>query len=105
MIAYCWANGQIGFGTNVPDGAIFIAEGSSAQLRKVISVAARHGKGVMQGMLLVPGVPEAQTQRAKGDALGAWLAWCSQHPRRLRWGALRASNRNADSKENRHVHA
>ncbi|EED41141.1 hypothetical protein SSKA14_4165 [Stenotrophomonas sp. SKA14] len=56
-------------------------------------------------MLVVPGVPEAQTQRAKGDALGDWLAWCSQHPRRLRWGALRTSNRNTDSKENRHVHA
>lgn len=105
MIAYCWANGQIGFGTSVPDGAIFIAEGSDAQLRKVISIVARHGKGRMQGMLLVPGVPEAQTQRAKGDALGLWLAWCSQHPRRLRWGALRTSNRNTDSKENRRVHA
>ncbi|MBH1636276.1 hypothetical protein I5U65_14280 [Stenotrophomonas maltophilia] len=90
MIAYCWANGQIGFGTNVPDSAIFIAEGSSTQLRKVISVVARHGKGAMQGMLVVPGVPEAETQQAKGDALGAWLAWCGQHPRRLRWGGMSA---------------
>ncbi|EKZ1928038.1 MULTISPECIES: hypothetical protein [Stenotrophomonas] len=105
MIAYCWANGQIGFGTSVPDGAIFIAEGSGAQLRKVISVAARHGKGLLQGMLLVPGVPEAQTQREKGDALGLWLAWCSQHPRRLRWGAMSAANGGTNSEENRHVRA
>lgn len=41
-------------------------------------------------MLLVPGVPEAETQQAKGDALGAWLAWCAQHPRRLRWGGMSA---------------
>ncbi|EPJ6837682.1 hypothetical protein [Stenotrophomonas maltophilia] len=100
MIAYCWANGQIGFGTSVPDGAIFIAEGSNGQLRKVISVVARHGKGLMQGMLVVPGVPEAETQQAKGDALGAWLAWCSQHPRRLRWGALSANSCCTGSKEN-----
>ncbi|HEL3749973.1 hypothetical protein JY409_03290 [Stenotrophomonas maltophilia] len=100
MIAYCWANGQIGFGNSVPDGAIFIAEGSDAQLRKVISVVARHGKGLMQGMLIVPGVPEAETQQAKGDALGLWLAWCSQHPRRLRWGAMSVANCSANSKEN-----
>ncbi|HHA2790770.1 TPA: hypothetical protein ACOEQ0_001114 [Stenotrophomonas maltophilia] len=105
MIAYCWANGQIGFGNNVPDGAIFIAEGSDAQLRKVISVVARHGKGLMQGMLVVPGVPEAQTQQSKGDALGAWLAWCSQHPRRLRWGAMSVANGGTNSEESRHVPA
>ncbi|ASE54566.1 TPA: hypothetical protein UNJ94_000082 [Stenotrophomonas maltophilia] len=100
MIAYCWANGQIGFGTSVPDGAIFIAEGSGAQLRKVISVVARHGKGLMQGMLVVPSVPEAETQQAKGDALGLWLAWCAQHPRRLRWGAPTANSGCTVSKEN-----
>lgn len=105
MIAYCWANGQIGFGTSVPEGAIFIAEGGGAQLRKVISVVARHGKGLMQGMLVVPGVPEAETQQAKGDALGAWLAWCSQHPRRLRWGAMSATSCSTNSEENRHVRA
>lgn len=73
MIAYCWANGVIGFGRSLPDGAIVIAKGPSRPLRAMVSVASRHaydGK-----TLLVPGVPEAPDQTAGSDALAQFLAW------------------------------
>lgn len=78
MIAYCWASGLIQFGRKVPDGAIEVARGTSHKLRSTVDVLARHGKGKSKGCLLVPGVPEAETQEAKGDALAAWLRWCAQ---------------------------
>jgi len=90
MKAYCWASGLIEFGVALPMGAILIAEGGEQQLRRVMDVCARHGKGITEGKLLVPGVPEATTQQAKGDALGHWLTWCRQNPGRLRWNHLKA---------------
>lgn len=74
MVAYCWATGVIEFGTEVPDGAIQIATGPKAHLQAVVGVAARHGHA--DGVLLVPGVPEAAgNQRAAGHALMRWLEW------------------------------
>lgn len=81
MIAYCWATGLIEFGRTMPDGAIEVARGGAKKLREVVDVCARHGKGKGAGQLLVPGVPEACSQQAKGDALFAWLKWCANHPR------------------------
>lgn len=73
-VAYCWATGVIEFGSEVPDGAIQIAEGPKAHLQAAVSVAARHGHA--DGVLLVPGIPEAAgNQRAAGDALKRWLDW------------------------------
>lgn len=80
MKAYCYASGLIQFGTRLPPGAIQIASGKEADLRRVIGVLARHGKGESTGCLLVPGVPEApesEGDQAKGDALAAWLKWCA----------------------------
>ncbi len=91
MIAYCWATGVIEFGEHLPEHAILVASGEAAQLRKVVSARARHGQGESQGCLLVPGVPEAVDQAAKGDALGHWLAWCAQVPKGLRWGGMAAA--------------
>ena len=87
QVAWCWATGLIEIGDAMPpDGAdggpILIATGPKAHLRGKLSVLARHGKGASSGKLLVPGVPEADTQRAKGDALAEWLAWCGKRKSR-----------------------
>jgi len=38
---------------------------------------ARHGQGKSSGVLLVPGVPEAEAEDEKGKALRAWIGWCA----------------------------
>ena len=86
MIAYCWATGLIQFGRTMPEGAIEVARGGAKKLREVVSVVARHGYA--KGQLLVPGVPEADTQQEKGDALAAWLKWCAQSSRGVRFNVL-----------------
>lgn len=64
MIAYAWASGRIDFGRKVPDGALCIATGPAKTLRSTIEVLARHGYGKSEGVLLVPGIPEASSQAA-----------------------------------------
>ena len=82
QVAWCWATGLIEIGDALPEddpdggGAIEIARGPKFALKGQLSVYARHGKGASNGKLLVPGVPEADDQHAKGTALGEWLAWC-----------------------------
>lgn len=77
-IAWCWASGLIEIGDELPadspdgSGAIEIARGPAYALIAAMEVAARHG--YQRGELLVPGVPEAATEREKGDALVAWIA-------------------------------
>lgn len=75
--AWCWASGLIEIGDMPPEGAIVVATGPKYALKGQMEVLARHGQGASAGKLLVPGVPEADGQQAKGDALAAWLAWCS----------------------------
>ncbi len=80
QIAWCWASGLIEIGDTVPenneagDGAIVIAEGPKSALRGRLEAMARSGH---DGRLLVPGVPEAETQSDAAGALGAWLSWCA----------------------------
>lgn len=81
QVAWCWASGLIEIGDQMPKdsatgGAIEIARGPKFALKGQIAVVARHGKGASAGCFLVPGVPEAEGQEAKGDALSAFLAWC-----------------------------
>lgn len=82
QIAWCWVTGLIEIGDELPQdspdgsGAIEIARGPKAFLKSRLEVLARHGMGASAGMLLVPGVPEADTPQKKADALAAWLAWC-----------------------------
>lgn len=78
QVAWCWASGLIEFGDAVPKDAIEIARGPKFALKATLCVLARHGKGESAGCWLVPGVPEAETQEAKGDALSAFLKWCNQ---------------------------
>lgn len=75
--AFCFATGVIGFGADVPANAIEIAQSySERHLKNFIEVKARHaydGK-----TLLVPGVPEAENEKAAGNALGEWLRWIGE---------------------------
>jgi hypothetical protein len=97
-MAFCWSSGLIQFGNCVPEGAIEICRGARTTVVREVTVAARHGRG---GVLLVPGVPEAQTQKLKGDALGVWLAWCGggRSNRFITWSHMDAFGKFRDPKE------
>lgn len=72
--AFCYASGEIGFGTKLPSGALPIATGDNKTvLRDWIEGVARHaydGK-----TLLVPGIPEAPDQSHALDALKRFTKW------------------------------
>ena len=70
MRAYCFASGQIEFGQKVPAGALVITKAPAKVLREVLAGLARRAYDGQT--LLVPGVPEANTERAKLDALVAF---------------------------------
>jgi hypothetical protein len=81
QVAWCWASGLIEIGNEeaMPEGAILIATGAKAYLTGTISALARISRGASEGKLLVPGVPELDDQKAKGDALARWLKWCARN--------------------------
>lgn len=69
--AYCYASGEIDFGTHVPSGALPICRIRSKKDEITVSVLARLAyDGVT---LLVPGIPEAKSQKKAMDALFLWL--------------------------------
>ncbi|MCR5943965.1 host nuclease inhibitor protein [Ochrobactrum sp. XJ1] len=69
MRAYCYRSGEIGFGNSTPQRALELAHSRrSRELRKIIEINARHGK--TGSILLVPGVPEADSDT---EALEACL--------------------------------
>jgi hypothetical protein len=77
--AYCWASGQIEFGSTIPKGALLIARGPDALIRDMLSAHARHGHPTkdaigrrVDGPLLVPGIPEADDDTAALLALHAF---------------------------------
>lgn len=71
--AFCWASGEIEYGTEVPKGAIRIATGPESSVRHLIYATARLAYD--NKTMLVPGIPEAQDQKAKVAALSSWLTW------------------------------
>ena len=75
-VAFCWASGLIETGVAVPKGAIFIARGQPASLQKLIAGTARLASD--DKSWLVPGVPEAESEVAKSDALAAYLRWIAR---------------------------
>lgn len=78
MRAYCYPSGLIEFGTSVPKGARIIARGMAKPLRDYITVKARHAKrgaSPSQQALLVPGVPEANSEIEATAALKRWSDW------------------------------
>jgi hypothetical protein len=64
MKAYVWRTGEIEFTTNKREDALPLFDSVSPKLRDIIEVLARHCR--LSKKLLVPGVPEADTEE---DAL------------------------------------
>lgn len=73
--ALSWASGLITFSRKLTkkekDGAIIIASGNGRALKRMISAIARHG--YRDGVLLVPGIPEARTDEQRLDALQRFI--------------------------------
>lgn len=89
LLAYAWESGRIDFGVECPEGACAFAKGPDRALRAVVDVLSRHGQGKGDGVLLVPGVPEAQGGNARMDALLAWQKWAADgNGRPGRWGVV-----------------
>ena len=79
-LAWTWATGLIEVGeagAQVPDGALELARGPKRALVERLAVVARHGQGKSKGKLLVPGIPEAVSQKEGADALEAFLVWAA----------------------------
>lgn len=86
MLAFCYASGEIAFGSRCPSGALPILRGPRTDLIEFIEGVCRHGyrtelvdgrptkiKGTET--LLVPGVPEAADQNEALEKLQAFIAW------------------------------
>ena len=74
LIAYCFRNGVIEFSYELPEGAIEIAQSCDEEkLKAFINVRARHGYN--EGELLIPGVPEAQSDDQAILALAKFIKW------------------------------
>jgi hypothetical protein len=69
MKAYAWQSGLIEFGQRVPSEAMLICEGRAKEVKHHVACLARIG---YDGGLLVPGVPENDSENAKLDALIAF---------------------------------
>ena len=78
VFAWAWQSGLIEFGRKVPEGALMFATGMDTALQERVGTVARHGQGKSEGKLLVPGVPEAETDFQQVDALIVWTAWCAR---------------------------
>ena len=78
VFAWAWQSGLIEFGRVVPEGALMFATGIDTALQQQVGALARHGQGQSDGKLLVPGVPEAETEFQQVDALIVWTEWCAQ---------------------------
>jgi len=73
--AYCWRSGLIEFGPKIPAGAIPITDIRGRQIsRKSIEAGARLN---YNHQLLVPGVPEADSDQEAMTALEKWIEWLS----------------------------
>ena len=70
MFAYCWRSGQIEFGNRVPGGAAELIYGPPGIIKERVSVRARHAYDGTT--LLVPGVPEADSDAEAHRALVAF---------------------------------
>lgn len=82
--AHCWRNGEIEFSVKPDlDGAIVVDEGPSQVVRARMMNVARHGHE--EGVLLVPGIPEADDDEAAETALHTFLDLV-EHRRRFPHG-------------------
>lgn len=65
MIAFCYIDGKIAFGSDVPDGALPFCRGDADVLIPFVKVIARHDR--TSDALLVPGVPECNAVYEGGE--------------------------------------
>lgn len=73
-IAYCYASGQIEFGSELPAGAIELARGKEKLVRQYITAIACVSRDDNK-TLLVPGIPEAENEKQAFVALAVHLRW------------------------------
>lgn len=78
-VAFVYRSGEIGFGDQVAEGCLAIAQGDAMRLRTAVQAVARHAYDGQT--LLVPGVPEADDDN---DALNAVHAFCRRVHQRMR---------------------
>jgi hypothetical protein len=87
--AYADRQGVIGFSVDhlVPEGVlVFARHRDIAQLHRIVSPKARHAKG--SETLLVPGVPEANTESEARAAFDMWRDWSFSQYRMVNGAAL-----------------
>jgi hypothetical protein len=75
VFAEVWPSGLIEFRDSPLPGTVTLCSGPEAVVRSFVGVTARHGKGQAEGLLLVPGLPEAKDQSAAMDALLEHMDW------------------------------
>ena len=73
MKAWAWASGLIEFGEVAPEGTFLIDGDVTDTTRGIIEAMARHDRE--DGVLLVPGVPEAVEADDALQAVSAFMAW------------------------------
>ena len=78
--AYCYANGSVRFGSNVPKGAIplcsyFCTKHGRKKFRDDVNTLLRRPYLSKSIYGLIPGIPEAPDQKTAGDALKAFFKW------------------------------
>lgn len=88
--AYCWRGGIIEFGPRIPDGALPIDRGTERSVRRRVEPLAR--RAYKAGVLLVPGIPEAESDV---DALAAYQRFVDLINRKRRHPKLPLFGRSA----------
>lgn len=78
-VAYCWRSGQLEFWRTVPDGAVLVLRGPDRIVREIVEPVCRLAYD--NKTLLVPGVPEAETDE---DALASTMEFIIRVDRRVR---------------------
>lgn len=78
--AYCWRGGVIEFGRRVPTGALPLDHGTERSVRDRVEPLAR--RAYQKGVLLVPGIPEAETDVAALEAYERFVALIRRKRRR-----------------------
>ncbi len=87
LFAYSWRTGRVDFGPTVPEGALEIARDYESRLRKNVTPACRLAYD--NETLLVPGVPEADSDDEALDAILKFRDWIRQ--RSLKFAERRAA--------------
>jgi hypothetical protein len=81
---FCDRHGQIKFGSRVPAGMCLIMRGPESVVRDTMSARARWSYPTQRGghdsVMLVPGIPEARTEKQAMDALFRFVDWIKEKP-------------------------